>query len=76
VVELTYHLTLEAGGASVTKVFGFRLDTRRPEIWSFTVALILGGAAAFEYMRRRFKSEWDSIQVEIEDWRRENPEQT
>jgi branched-chain amino acid transport system permease protein len=76
VVELTYHLTLEAGGASTIKVFGFPLDAHRAETWIFTVGLTLGGAAAFEYMRRRFKREWDSIQVEIEDWLRENPERT
>jgi hypothetical protein len=29
---------------------------------------------AFEYMRRHFKDEWDRIQVEIEDWIRDNPE--
>jgi branched-chain amino acid transport system permease protein len=75
-VELTYHLTLEAGGATTVKVFGFPLDAHSPETWTFTAALLLGGAAAFEYMRRRFKREWDSIQVEIEDWLRENPERT
>jgi branched-chain amino acid transport system permease protein len=74
-IELTYHLTLEAGGATVIKVFRFPLDTHAVETWTFVVALTLGGAAAFEFMRRRFKREWDAIQVEIEDWLRENPEQ-
>jgi len=73
-IELTYHLTLEAGGATTVKVFGFPLDTHSVETWTFVVVLLLGGAIAFEYMRRRFKQEWDSIQVEIEDWVRENPE--
>jgi branched-chain amino acid transport system permease protein len=73
-VELTYHLTLEAGGATTIKVFRLPLDTRSVETWTFAVAILLGGAAAFEYTRRRFKREWDTIQVEIEDWLRENPE--
>jgi branched-chain amino acid transport system permease protein len=73
-VELTYHLTLETGSASTIKVFRFPLDTHSVETWTFVVVLVLGGAAAFEYMRRRFKREWDAIQVEIEDWLRENPE--
>jgi branched-chain amino acid transport system permease protein len=74
IVELTYHLTLEAGGATTIKVFRFPLDTHSVETWTFAVAILLGGAAAFEYTRRRFKREWDAIQVEIEDWLRENPE--
>ena len=73
-IELTYHLTLEAGGASTIAVFGFPFDTRGPETWTFVVAMLVGGGVAFEYMRRRFKREWDAIQVEIEDWVRENPE--
>jgi branched-chain amino acid transport system permease protein len=73
-IELTYHLTLEAGGSSTIKVFRFPLDTHSVETWTFVVALVLGGAVAFEYMRRRFKREWDAIHVEIEDWLRENPE--
>ncbi|HUL66840.1 MAG TPA: branched-chain amino acid ABC transporter permease [Burkholderiaceae bacterium] len=73
-IELTYHLTLEAGGATMVKVFGFPLDAHSVETWTFVVVLLLGGAIASEYMRRRFKHEWDSIQVEIEDWVRENPE--
>jgi branched-chain amino acid transport system permease protein len=73
-VELTYHLTLEAGGANTIRFFGFPLDTHSVETWVFAVGVTLAGAVAFEYMRRRFKDEWDAIQVEIEDWVRENPE--
>jgi branched-chain amino acid transport system permease protein len=75
-IELTYQLTLEAGGATSIRVFGLFLETRSPETWTFVVALLAGGGAASEYMRRRFKREWDAIHVEIEDWLRENPEQT
>jgi len=75
-IELTYHLTLEAGGASTIRVFRFPLDTHSVETWTFVVALVLGGAVAFEYTRRRFKRAWDAIQVEIEEWARENPERS
>jgi len=74
VIELTYHLTLEAAGAATVMVFGFPFDAHSVETWTFVAALVLGGAGAFEYMRRRFKHEWDAIQVEMEDWIRENPE--
>jgi branched-chain amino acid transport system permease protein len=75
-IELTYHLTLEAGGETMIRVFKFPFETHSAETWIFVVALVVGGAVAFEYMRRRFKREWDAIQVEIEDWMRENPERT
>jgi branched-chain amino acid transport system permease protein len=74
-IEMTYHLTLGIGSGTTVKVFGFPFDTARAESWVFAVVVVAGGGAAFEYMRRRFKREWDTIAVEIEDWRRDNPEQ-
>ncbi len=74
-IEMTYHITLGIGTGPIVKVFGFPFDTGRGESWVFTVALLAAGGAAFEYMRRRFKREWDAIAVEIEDWKRDNPEE-
>jgi branched-chain amino acid transport system permease protein len=74
-IEMTYHLTLGIGSGSSVRVFGFPFDTARGESWAFAAALAAAGSVAFEYMRRRFKREWDAIAVEIEDWRRENPEE-
>jgi branched-chain amino acid transport system permease protein len=75
VIEMTYHLTLGIGTGSTVKVFGIPFDTARGESWVFAAMLATAGGVAFEYMRRRFKREWDAIAVEIEDWRRDNPEQ-
>ncbi len=74
-IEMTYHLTLGIGTGSSVKVFGFPFDTTRGESWVFGSALVAASGMAFEYMRRRFKREWDAIAIEIEDWRRDNPEQ-
>jgi branched-chain amino acid transport system permease protein len=74
-IEMTYHLTLGIGSGTSVKVFGFPFDAARAESWVFTLAVVAGGGAAFEYMRRGFKREWDAIAVEIEDWRRDNPEE-
>ncbi len=74
-IEMTYHLTLGIGTGPGVRVFGFPFDTARAESWVFAATLAGAGGAAFEYMRRRFKREWDAIAVEIEDWRRDNPEQ-
>jgi len=74
-IEMTYHLTLGIGTGPHVHVFGFPFDTARSESWVFAAVLVGAGGAAFEYMRRRFRREWDAIAVEIEDWRRDNPEQ-
>lgn len=73
-IELTYHLTLDIALGPVVTIFGFPYDTGRPEACVFAAAVVAGGSIAFEYMRRRFKAEWDQVQIEIEDWIRDNPE--
>jgi branched-chain amino acid transport system permease protein len=74
-IEMTYHATLGFGGSPAVRVFGFPFDTARAEAWVFAVALLASAGIAFEYMRRGFAREWDAIAVEIEDWRRDNPEE-
>jgi branched-chain amino acid transport system permease protein len=73
-IEMIYHLTLDIALGPVVTIFGFPYDTSRPEAWVFATAVVAGSAIAFEYMRRRFKAEWDQVQIEIEDWIRDNPE--
>jgi len=74
-IEMTYHVTLGIGTTPAVRVFGFPFDTGRGESWVFAAVLLAAAAVAFEYMRRRFAAEWDRIAVEIEDWRRDNPEE-
>lgn len=74
VVEMTYHLTLDIALGPQVRFFGFALDTQRPEAWVLAITLVGASFAAFDYTRRQFKAEWDRIQVEIEDWIRDNPE--
>jgi branched-chain amino acid transport system permease protein len=73
-VEMTYHLTLDIAMGATVKFFGFPFDTQSPQAWVFALTLVTTSAVAFEYMRRHFKDEWDRIQVEIEEWIRDNPE--
>jgi branched-chain amino acid transport system permease protein len=72
-IELTYHVTLNVGQGPEVRVFGFPFDTSRSPGWVFATATLTAAAVAFEYYRQRFKREWDAVQVEIEDWIRDNP---
>jgi branched-chain amino acid transport system permease protein len=67
VIEMTYHLTLEAANGTVRSIFGFQMDTAGVTAWIIAASLLLGGSLIFEPMRRRFKAEWDAIAEEIED---------
>jgi branched-chain amino acid transport system permease protein len=72
-IELVYHLTLNVGQGAKVRLFGFLFDTTRSTTWVFAVSVFAAAGAAFEYYRRRFKAQWDAVQLEIEDWIRENP---
>jgi branched-chain amino acid transport system permease protein len=72
-IELVYHVTLNVGQGPTIRLFGFPFDTTSAGTWVFAGSVFLAAATAFEYYRRRFKEEWDAVQVEIEDWIRENP---
>ncbi|HET9024223.1 MAG TPA: branched-chain amino acid ABC transporter permease [Burkholderiaceae bacterium] len=72
-IELMYHVTLNVGQGNNVRLFGFLFDTTRGNTWVFATSVFLAAGVTFEYYRRRFKAQWDAVQVEIEDWIRENP---
>jgi len=72
-IELTYHITLDTGQGPVTRLFGIPMDTSTPGPWVLAAFVLLSGMIAFLYYRGRFAERWDEIQVEIEDWIRDNP---
>ena len=72
-IELTYHVTLDTGQGSVMRLFGIPMDTSDPGPWVFAAFVLMCGALAFEYYRRHFAERWSEIQIEIEDWIRDNP---
>jgi branched-chain amino acid transport system permease protein len=67
VIEMTYHLTLEAANGTVRSIFGFQVDTADVTGWMIALSLVVGGALIFEPMRRYFKHTWDKIAEEIEE---------
>jgi branched-chain amino acid transport system permease protein len=72
-IELMYHVTLNVGQGPMVKLFGLLFDTTRAPAWVFAASVLAGAAIAFEFYRRRFQRQWDEVQVEIEDWIRDNP---
>jgi branched-chain amino acid transport system permease protein len=72
-IELTYHVTLDTGQGPVMRLFGIPMDTSDPGPWVLAGFVLTCGALAFEYYRRHFAERWSEIQIEIEDWIRDNP---
>lgn len=66
VVEMAYHLSLNIATGSRMRLFGFGIDTMSPDVWVIALGILVGGAVAFEAMRRRFMREWSEVQEEIE----------
>jgi branched-chain amino acid transport system permease protein len=67
VVEMLYHLTLESMNGTVTKLFGFTVDTAAPYGWIVAAVIFLIGALAFRYTKKRFQHAWGEVNIEIED---------
>ena len=73
-IEFTWHRTLDIALGPTVKLWGFAFNTDLAQSWVLALTVVAIGGASFEYMRRGFKREWDRIQVEIEDWLRDNPD--
>ena len=66
-IELVYHLQLEAGTGSQLSYLGLTLDTQSAASWLGALAVAGVGAALFELVRRRFAAAWGRVQGEIEE---------
>lgn len=65
-VEMIYHLQLDAGSGDEVRFLGGTLNIRSTNTWLISAALFVVGYALFELVRRRFKLQWGTIQEEIE----------
>jgi branched-chain amino acid transport system permease protein len=66
VLEMGYHYTLESAGGTNMKLFGFTVDTAKPESWVLALGVLLAGAVSFEATRRSFAAAWGDVQESIE----------
>jgi len=74
-IEMTYHLKLNAALGRDLKFLGATLDTRSLNSWAGAALAMLAGLALFEVARRRFVRRWGDVQsfIEQETMRREGP---
>ncbi|MBT9466446.1 branched-chain amino acid ABC transporter permease [Hydrogenophaga sp.] len=65
-IEMMYHLQLNAGQDTALRFLGVNLDARGVTSWVGALVVMLVGLGLFELVRRRFMLQWHDIQVTIE----------
>lgn len=65
-IEMVYHLQLNAALGPEMPFLGATLDTHSPDTWFGAVFVMLAGVGAFELARRVFAHDWGQVQEEIE----------
>jgi branched-chain amino acid transport system permease protein len=73
-IEMVYHLQLNAAGDSAFKFLGGTLDAKSLNSWFGSGLVLATGLGLFEVVRRQFAKQWSEIAVDIEKEikRREN----
>ncbi len=65
-VEMMYHLQLNAGTGTALNYLGLSLDAGSAASWIASTAVALVALGLFEWVRRRFLKVWNEVQVIIE----------
>lgn len=66
-VEMLYHLTLDAANGSLMNLFGFAVDTNALAPWMVAAVLLAIGLVAVHFIRPGFHKAWGEANTEIED---------
>ncbi|HEU4460668.1 MAG TPA: branched-chain amino acid ABC transporter permease [Methylibium sp.] len=66
IVEMVYHLQLDAAIGSTLRFLGATLDVKGFDSWFGAVFVALTGLGLFEVARREFRRQWGGVQEEIE----------
>ena len=65
-IEMTYHLQLNAALGSELKFLGVMLDSKGMTSWLGSAVVMVAGLGLFEFFRRQFARKWGLIQESIE----------
>jgi branched-chain amino acid transport system permease protein len=66
-VEMIYHLQLNAALGSGLRFLGLPLDTASADCWVGALLVCATGAALFALVRRQFAQDWQSVQTAMEN---------
>jgi branched-chain amino acid transport system permease protein len=66
IVEMIYHIQLDAALGSTISFLGATLDVKSANAWIGAAFVTLTGAGLFEICRRAFRADWHEAQVHIE----------
>ena len=66
VIEMVYHLQLNAALGDEVRYLGVPLDTRSASTWFGALWVLVTGLGLFELARRQFRQQWADIQTDIE----------
>ena len=66
IIEMIYHIQLNAGSGSKLRFLGVDLDTESVASWLGSGVALVVGVALLEMVRRRFVLAWGQVQGEIE----------
>ncbi|HJV84057.1 MAG TPA: branched-chain amino acid ABC transporter permease [Noviherbaspirillum sp.] len=66
-IEMLYHLTLDAANGTEMKLFGFTVDTAAPSGWFAAAVLLAVGGFGFWHARKSFQQAWGDVNSEIEE---------
>jgi branched-chain amino acid transport system permease protein len=64
-VEMIYHLQLDAANGPNLPFAGWVLNTQSPSTWGVSLGLFVVGLAVFEAVRKQFVRQWSDIQTDI-----------
>jgi branched-chain amino acid transport system permease protein len=67
VIEMLYHLTLDAANGPVMQLFGASVDTTAAPAWLIAAALVVVGIIGFRIVQPGFRQVWGDANGEIEE---------
>ena len=66
-VEMLYHLSLNARKGSSLLVFGWTLDTAQAQVWLLALFLSGAGGLLWKVVRPRMQQQWNALNLDIEN---------
>lgn len=66
-VEMLYHLSLNARKGSSMLVFGWTLDTAQAQVWLLALFLSGAGGMLWKAVRPRMQQQWNALNLDIEN---------